>query len=430
MRLSSVLVVILALAALPPVRAAAQRADASSVDAAILDVLLARGLIDQGQYDELLELARANASESRGEIDLIEGRLARLRAPDLQTSGGTPGKLLFKSSDGKWSMAVKGRIQARVENVDSTDDTKEAANISVPRARLGLEGTSGAENVKYRLEFDLNTNKKLEDPAKEGTLTTRQAWIDWGFENGMAVLLGQTEFPFGREAMTSSGAQELGERSILFTEFMPEYEPQVQLHGTANDGEFEYQVAVSNGEGRGKNNTPGSTKNGLRKGVRVVWNPLGAFKADGPAFQTVDTGETRLALGASYMTNEDSSGLNTNTVGVDTRSLGYEVQVLSGPWAIAAESITRDEQDSVDVNDDDKGNLFQVGYLITPTWEVVGRRAAIDFDNKDDMIETGLGLNFYVDRHNGKWQLEWNRVDAQGVSADTSLWRLGYQLMF
>jgi hypothetical protein len=29
---------------------------------------------------------------------------------------------------------------------------------------------------------------------------------------------------------------------------------------------------VSNGEGRGKNNTPGSDNNGLREGVRVAWN--------------------------------------------------------------------------------------------------------------------------------------------------------------
>src|SRR5262245_28069474 len=70
---------------LPPV-GAAQQTDATSVDAAILDILLQRGLIDQAQYDELVQMVRDKAESSRSEIDLIEGRLARLRAPDVQTS--------------------------------------------------------------------------------------------------------------------------------------------------------------------------------------------------------------------------------------------------------------------------------------------------------------------------------------------------------
>src|SRR5262245_6730423 len=82
------------LAGLQPARAQAD--DGSNVNVAILDVLRARGIIDQAQYEELLAMARATVDRERGEIDLIQGRLERLRAPDLQTSGGTPGKLMFK----------------------------------------------------------------------------------------------------------------------------------------------------------------------------------------------------------------------------------------------------------------------------------------------------------------------------------------------
>jgi hypothetical protein len=419
-----------ALLALLPARAMAQQADSSSVDAAILDVLLARGIIDQAQYDELMEMARAKANESRGEVDLIEGRLERLRAPDVQTSGGAPQKLLFKSPDGKWSMAIKGRIQARVEDVNSDDNTKDGANFSVPRARLGMEGNAGAENVKYRLEMDLNTQKKATDPATEGTVTLRQGWISWGFENGTDVLLGQTEFPFGREAMTSTANQQFGERSIVFTEFEPEYEPLGWYHGTMSEGKFEFWGAVSNGEGRGKNNTPGSDNNGLREGVRVAWNPMGAVKNDGPAFQTYDTGETRVSIGANLMRNNDSSALNTVTPAEDSRTAGLDAMFFSGPFSLTAEALTRDGQNPAGVNDNDKGLMLEGGWLLTDRWEVCARRAQVNYDNKDDQTESALGVNYYVDKHNGKWQLEWNHIQADGVTASQSLFRVGYQLMF
>jgi hypothetical protein len=416
--------------ALLPARAVAQSADSATVDSAILDILLARGLIDQAQYEELMAMARARADETRGEVELIEARLERLRAPDLQTTGGAPGKLVFKSSDGKWSMGVKGRVQVRAETVDSEDETKDGVNFSVPRARLGVDGTAGAENVKYRLEMDLATNRKMVDPATEPAVTLRQAWVDWGFSNGTDVLLGQTEFPFGREATTSSANQQFGERSILFTEFQPEYEPLGMYHGTVNEGRLDFSVAVSNGEGRGKNNTPGTEKNGLRQGARVVWCPLGAIKSDGPAFQTYDTGDTRLALGANYMTNKDSAGLNTVAAGVDTRTAGVDALFLSGPLSITAEFDTRDEHDTTGVNDDDDGYLLEGGWLLTDRWEVAVRQASIDYEVKDDQTERAVGLNYYVDKHNGKWQLEWNQIEAQGVTPSQTLWRVGYQLMF
>jgi hypothetical protein len=409
---------------------AAQQPDATSVEVGILDVLLARGLIDQAQYEELLALARSKAEDARSEVDLLEGRLARLRAPDVQTSGGAAGKLLFKSPDGKWSLAVKGRIQARVENTEAEDDAKDGTNISVPRARLGFEGIAGAENVGYKLEFDLNTNKKMVDPATEGNLNLRHAYVNWGFENGANVLFGQTKFPFGREALTSSGSMSLAERSIVSSEFFPEYEPLAMAHGTARDGEWEWYVAASNGEGRGKNNTPGDELNGMRKGARVVWNPLGRFKLDGPAFQTVDSGETRLGLGVAYMRNEDSSGLSSATADVDTESLGLEFQLLSGPWSVLYEHVTRGEDDDVAGNDDDAGQALQLGLLFAERWEVVARAAAVDYDSDPNKDERALGVNYYVDRHNGKWQLELNQQDTDGEDGNVDTMRVQYQLIF
>ena len=418
------------LAALPAV-AAAQQTDATSVDAAILDILLQRGLIDQAQYEELLELAREKTADSRNEIDLIEGRLARLRAPDVQTSGGQSGKLLFKSPDGKWSMGFKGRIQVRASDANSTDDTQDGINFSVPRARLGFEGTAGAENVKYRLEIDANTQKNLTNPATNGSVTLKQGYIDWGFENGLALLLGQTEFPFGREALTSTANISFAERSIVFANFEPEYEPLVMLHGTANGGIFEFQAAVANGEGSTKDNTAGSSNDGLRKGVRFVWNPLGPMKLEGPAFQTYDSGGTLVSFGVDAMENDDSTGLNTGTPNSNTTSIDYEAQLMTGPLAVLAELIHRTEDVHNAPNDEDaNGHVVQVGYLVTPKWEIVGRRAKVNFDASADQTQMGVGVNYYVDRQNGKWQVEWNNLVQQGSAPNTKTVSLQYQVIF
>jgi hypothetical protein len=162
----------------------------------------------------------------------------------------------------------------------------------------------------------------------------------------------------------------------------------------------------------------------------VVWCPLGAIKNDGPAFQTYDTGEARLSIGANYMTNQDSSGLNPATVGADTRTAGVDALFLCGPLSVTGELISRDEHDKTGVNDDDDGYLLEGGWLLTDRWELAVRQAGIDYEVKDDRTERAVGVNYYVDKHNGKWQLEWNQIDAQGVTPSQTLWRVGYQLMF
>ena len=423
-------VVAAAMLAVLPAGAAAQQSDATSVDAAILDVLLARGLIDQAQYEELLAMVHDRVESQRGEIELIEGRLARLRAPDVQTSGGQSGKLLFKSPDGKWSLGFKGRIQARVEHLNSEDNTQSGTNISVPRSRVGFEGTAGAENVRYKLEFDINTQKNIVDPSTSGSVTAKSIYVDWGFENGLALLLGQTEYPFGREALTSTANISFAERSIVFSQFEPEYEPLAMLYGKANEGEWEGYAAVSNGEGSGENNTAGTDQNGMRRGARVVWNPLGAVKNDGPAFQTIDSGGTLASFGLDYMDNEENSGLNTATPGTDTDTIGYDALVFTGPVSILVEYIQRSSKVNNAPNVDDEGRTLQVGWLLTHTWEVVGRRAEIDFDDADDQQQTTFGLNYYVDRHNGKWMLEWDKVDVDGAAPDKQSVRVQYQVIF
>ena len=422
---------LLALAALAG-RATAQAADASSVDSAILEILKARGIISPQEYEELAAMVRAQAGQRTGELDVIENSLSRLRAPDVQTTGGTSGKLVFKSSDGIWSMGVKGYIQGRLEDLDSDDDTRDGRNISAARARLAVEGGAGAPNVKYRMEIDASTNSRLVDPATENNVTPRDIYVDVGFLGPNSARIGQFKFPMGREQLTSTSAIAIQDLSIATLEFTPSYEPAAMVLGSALEGVFEYQVAVSNGEGRGRNNTVGDEKDGLRRGARVVWNPLGAIKLDGPAFQTVADGSARLGLGASWMQNRDSQALNTVTADADAITTGLEAGFLWGPVSALAESFRRINDPAAGDHVKDMGWNYQLGCLFGPgsVLELVARYSAVDFGAKDDQDEKTLGLNWYVDKHVAKWMLDFSKLGGDGATADADRIRLQFQSMF
>jgi phosphate-selective porin OprO/OprP len=426
-----------------PATAAAQADDeANNVEIAILDVLLERGIIDQAQYDELLALARAKAEDSRTEIDLIEGRLARLRAPEVQTSGGKPGKLSFTSDDGQWSANFKGRIQARVTDFDADDNVDDGVNFSVPRARFGVSGNAGGQHIKYKFEIDAPTDKELGtwDDSDSKDAKIKDAYIDYGMSDSTALKMGHFKFPFGREELISSGNISIMERSVATEAFAPGRDPGFMYHGTAGEGEFEYYLAVANGDGENEPNSgagtgPAGTGNvdGLRYGARVVFNPLGPMKMDGPAFQTVEDDALKVAVGLSYMMNDDEVGPAGAEADADT--MGLEFQMMSGPFSLLAEYFDRSADRSDPGSDiDDDGYNLQAGLFIVPSvWELVARYSEVDYDGAagtPDEEELTFGVNRYVAGHNGKWMFDVVDIDRDGPDADEQQLRLQYQLIF
>lgn len=439
---------ILLVLAVFPARLAAQSAGSTSVETAILDILLARGIIDTDEYEELLSLARSAVDVKQAEILLIESRLQRLRAPDVQVEGGRPGRLSFRSSDGKWSMNIKGRVQARVESIWHDDsEGYDGVNISVPRARIGFTGNAGAENVTYKFEIDAGTNKKLFDNTKDDPkgsgfadvnerqdATLKEAWINWGFPNGDGLQFGQAKVPFGREALNSSSRLSLVDRSLASGEFAPGQEPLMMYHGKAADKKVEYYLSVSNGDGEGISNVQGDPNNGMRTTARLVFNPLGPMSLDQSAFQTVDAGNTLFSIGASFQNVADSSGKGSKAPapGDDTTTYAVDLQLLSGPFSILAEHYDRTNEPAGGGPDvKDSGFTFQAGMFLVPNvWEIVARISQIDYGAKPDVKETSLGVNFYVDKHNGKWQFDISSLESDEANMDATRARLQWQTVF
>ena len=434
----------------------AQNDDGSNVDVAILDVLLERGLIDQQQYDELLAMARARASEHASDIDLIEGRLARLAAPDVQVDGGSPGKLEFKSPDGKWSLGLSGYIQARFTNRETQAPSGDGPNFSVPRARVIFAGNAGAENVKYKLEIDASTQSTQDtdldatEPSEQKDARVKDAYVDYGVTESGSIRFGQYKFPFGREELISDSNGQLVEKSIASQAYSPKREPGISWQGKGPDGAFEYEFAAANGDGENEPNSAdditvpaGQTGDGLRYGARFVWYPLGEMKYDTPAFQTLDGG-SRLALGVEYMINKDASFLNTVSAalpsgGTDADTLGFEAQWMTGPVSVLAEYYDRTTNPDGGPNNDDHGYTLQAGWFFAPKdWEVAARLSEVD--QTDDSLlgaaaaktkEKTIGINRYIDGQNGKWMLDYVMLDNETVpDQDEDQIRLQYQLKF
>ncbi|HZJ70616.1 MAG TPA: porin [Planctomycetota bacterium] len=451
--LLSLLVFPLALLFAASPAARAQQDDGNSVDEAILDVLLERGIIDQAQYEELLAMAKAKRDADANEIALIEGRLARLNAPDVQVQGGQPGKLAFKSPDGKWSAELRGFIQARFTNTNAEADGQSGNNFSVPRARMILSGISGAPNVKYKLEIDASTKTGLDtdvdttEPSEQQDAIVKDAYVDYGVTDSGSVRFGQYKFPFGREELISDSSDDLVDKSLANRTFAPAREPGASWQGKALDGVLEYELAASNGDGQNEPNSADSSAldvgDGLRYGARAVWYPLGEMKYDFPSFQTLDGG-SKLSLGVAYMSNKDARLLNTvvaGTNGTDANTLDLELQWMTGPFSLLAELYDRSTIVPGSADGDDNGYTVQAGFFVVPrVWELVARLSMVDQTDlppgfvsgtPSRQQETTIGIDRYIDGHNGKWMFDFVDTDNETVSdQDSQQVRLQYQVMF
>ena len=444
---------LLGIAGSTPAQAQSQSQDDRSVDIAILDILLERGIIDQAQYDELLALAKARAAADANDIALIEGRLARLNAPDVQVEGGQPGKLAFRSPDGNWTLGLSGFIQARFTNTNADADGQSGKNFSVPRARLIVAGISGAPNIKYKLEIDASTKTGLDtdvdttEPSEAQNAIVKDAFVDYGVTDAGSVRFGQYKFPFGREQLISDSSDDLVDKSLANNTFAPAREPGASWQGRAGDGAFEYELAAANGDGQNEPNSADDSAldvgDGLRYGARAVWYPLGAMTYDFPAFQTLDGG-SRLSLGVAYMSNKDARLLNSvvaGTNGTDANTLDLELQWMTGPFSLLAELYERDTTVPGSADGDDNGYTVQAGYFVVPrVWEVVARVSMVDQTDipaawisgpPSRQKELTFGIDRYIDGHNGKWALDF--VDTHNDTVDdqdSQQLRLQYQVIF
>ncbi len=352
-------------------------------------------------------------------------------------------------------LEISNRIQPRFTQ-ELPDDSVQVAgtgakgdskgSFRIRRAKFKLEGWF----YKPELEYELQLNW----PDVTGTPSSRfleDANIDWDLtkKKQFRVRFGQFKAPYGRQQLTSSGAQQFVDRAITDERYNPGRETGLALWGTVGGNKLEYRAMVSHGNGRSQ--SANDNDKYLLSG-RVQWQALGATRmnqwASGALMTEGDLGDSQgkplLAIAGNFLKN-DRKFSATTAVNDDTQ-WGFDYTFKYRGFASVAEYTNRESKPFTaavaGTKFKDKGFLVQASYAFKAPgpaayWELAGRYSKLDptdLKSGDDRSEVGGAFNYYYNKHNMKVQADYRSIkdDAANSGAGTTNkeFRLQWQFIF
>ncbi len=324
---------------------------------------------------------------------------------------------------------IGGRIQLQYhysdpENGESTD------SIFFRRLRPYIEG-GFAKNWEGKIQFDIG------EAEGEDELSVKDAYFGYSGFQGVNLLVGNVDFPFSRELLTSSKKQQLVERTLVGDHNYGTPDPQVGIHlsGELADKDMITWGASIAQAGLDPDadkldfdtlvNRDADFNEGWMIGGRVDYHPMG--KMDFAQGDFTSTPKATIGLGIFTWSNDDdnntytdAAGLSTDTDNADIDSVtGFEI---SGGFRGARISIDLQYNlftvESVDpafsggilVNGETDLENFAVegGYMVCPQkhFELVAGYELQDADGyADKWSRLSVGANYFFHKHNAKVQL-------------------------
>ena len=325
-----------------------------------------------------------------------------LAAQDAKPAADWSKKLTFSSPDGRFTLSLGNRVQARYEHQDF--DLDSAADIDRFRARrvkTSMEGVAFGD-VKYKIQANWVGTPILED-----------AYFQYSRHPMAQLWVGRGKAFFGRQELTSSGKQQFVDRSLFSGRFHPGRDHGVALVGELPSKVFEYQVGVYNGSGIASNS---NDNDDFMTTARAVWHPLGMIALEESALDYPSA--PKVAIGVSAYRNESGAG---TTLQDDTR-LAAELAFKYLGLNAVAEYVTEDRETPGGQVDTD-GYLVQLGYLFpNQKLEVAGRYGLVSPDTPTDrdQTETGVALSWYVSKHDYKLQADFRTVEDLAQAATSA----------
>lgn len=323
----------------------------------------------------------------------------------------------FKS---KFRFRIQGRFTYETE--DTEDLSADVVDFNVRRMRLRMDGTVLDPRFLYRVQLSF-TRGDMDFDRTEYPNILRDAVVGWKLQDHTILWYGQTKLPGNRQRLTSSGSQQLVDRSLLNATFNIDRDLGAQLHHRQGESMPVWiKLAVSNGEGRATDNKD----NGLAYTARVEWLPLGPFIDDGDYFEAdlAREPEPKFSIGAVYSVNKDTTrpggqlGTQFETPGLnrdlETEFVDALFKYRGFSWS--AEYANRWTHDPVFLDGTEtvavyKGEGFntQAGYVfennIEPSLRFTTLRADQDaLAGVDHEKQYALGLSKYINRHTVKVQ--------------------------
>lgn len=298
-------------------------------------------------------------------------------------------------------------------------------DLNVRRMRLRLDGTVWDPRLLYRIQLSFTRGDMDYDRTQYPNIL-RDAVVGWRVSDTATFWYGQTKLPGNRQRVTSSGAQQLVDRSIVNSTFTLDRDLGIQFYQRfMEERPIWLKLAVTNGEGRATDNKD----DGMSYTGRVEWLPLGNFKDEGDYFEGDLSRELspKLSIGAVFNANKKTTRpggqLGTQYV---TPGLNRDLQT----WFIdsifkyrgfswSAEYANRWTHDPVFLDGAKQVTIYkgqgintQAGYIFDNNIEPSIRYSQLFADNdtlagsENNRKEYTIGLSKYINRHTIKVQTD------------------------
>ena len=324
---------------------------AAATDQALLDILLANGVITEAQHAQLTQKEDVSTAEVLSSIataqppaserdnssvsdeqttrdvalnDNVKRAInnAVASAVDanspIKASYGSKG-FRFETRDGDFQTNLQWRAQMRYTNPYASDprqasnfEDSDSSSFEPRRLRMKIGGHGFQPWLKYYFEVDLQPARDVDDSSSKASARVIDYRIDLAKWDWGGIRVGQWKIDLNRERVDSSGRQQFVERSIVNRAFTVDRQIGVQLRGHLfknTPADMRYYAGVFNGEGRGVRN---SSNDHLYMG-RLQWNFLGrdlGFRQTDVEFTEKPTGSFAIAgfTNTSACTRWSSSG--------------------------------------------------------------------------------------------------------------------------
>ena len=343
--------------------------------------------------------------------------------------------------DGDKYLKVGGRIQLQYHQVDP-DGGDATDEIFFRRLRPYIEGSTH-KDWKAKIQWDMGK------ADGENEIAVKDAYFQYkGFKN-MKLTIGNANFPFSREFLTSSKYQQLVERSFVGDHNYGTPDRNVGIHLTGNSeskkvtwGASGTIASIDPSDSKLDFDTPINTNDdfneGFMVGGRVDFHPFGQLKFAQGDF----SGKTKATIGvAAYTWSNDNDIDPAGAKDVD------EVTGLEISGAFRAAGFSVDAQfntfDADMVDSGYNGGLYEngettlenaaieAGYMINKTIEIVAAYQTQDADGyATSWDRTSVGANWFINKHDTKVQLSYRMGENLNGVADNDEDELFLQTQF
>ncbi|MCC6408189.1 MAG: hypothetical protein IT453_13585 [Planctomycetes bacterium] len=346
--------------------------------------------------------------------------MALVAVTGVAKAGGTetPNATAYASLDRELE-ALAGTLGAAESGVKVSGYIKTNI-ISQDSTTPGSPDTLGTQLTGVRLNFaaDITDTMKMKlsvDGAK-GTADLKD-----GF--GWVKLCEAVNLTFGQYRVPILQSSSASDESLAFYERTAQgavwsgREPGVMFDGKIQ--QFRWYASAQNGG------------DGISDELLIAGHVAFDVKGSGIVKQEAGFGtdaETALTLGATYL---DEGTLTDGTV------MAFEVLAVTGPVFVQGEILDYDDGFTAGAvptgaakNASGRADTtpfdLTATYQFNPNWEGAVRYE--DADDTDDTSTIGLGVNYYVNGHKAKWQLNFLSTSSDNDSLDTDKIILGLVL--